>query len=293
VWKVKYRWLYYTVLRAFEQAHSADAAHDLDQKQVSGTLNYLSQEIRELRGELSNLVAANASLAAVCSDETRQRLALAEQVTSLLQIVSGLQGPGQQLPTPHAIAVATATMSQPAPAAATATPPPNLKTGLPLAALVDECDTVIGQFAHVPALWDAIQLRDGLEAQLEAVERIGDDYELIGTLGEQLLTLRQKVAEQPLSEEDYVTLADRHELLVQKVINTCATLARAKAYADVKLLGAKLKELKALDVSALPQSWANDPVQPPAPPTTVKEGEDDGANDPVYVPSATDETTIA
>jgi hypothetical protein len=283
VWKVKYRRLGYTVLRAFEQAHSADAAHDLDQKQVSGTLDYLSQEIQELRGELSNLVAANASLAAVCSDETRQRLALAEQVTSLLQIVSGLQGPGQQLATTQAIAVVTAGTPGPAPAAATATPPANLKTVMPLVALVDECDTVIGQFAHVPALRDAIQLRDGQEAQLEVAEKIGEDYELIGTLGEQLLTLRQKVAEQPLSEEDYLTLADRHEVLVQKVTNTCATLARAKAYADVKLLGAKLKELKALDVSALPQSWANDP----------EEGEDDGANDPVYVPSATDETTIA
>jgi hypothetical protein len=260
---------------------------------VSGTLKYLSQEIQELRGELSNLVAANASLATLCSDETRQRLALAEQVTSLLQIVSGMQGPGQQLATTQAVAVAMATMPRPAPAAAPTRPPANLTTGLPLAALVDECDTVIGQFAHVASLKDAIHLRDGQEAQLEAAERIGDDYELIGTLGEQLLTLRQKVAEQPLSEEDYPTLADRHEVLVQKVINTCATLARAKAYADVKLLGAKLKELKALDVSALPQSWANDPVQPPAPPTTVEEGEDDGANDPVYVSSATDETTIA
>jgi hypothetical protein len=260
---------------------------------VPGTLKYLGQEVQELRGELSNLIAANAALAAVCSDETRQRLALAEQVTSLQQIVSGLQSPGQQLATAQAIAVATAGTPRPAPAAAPTPPPANLTTWPPLAALVDECDTVIGQFAHVPALWDAIQLRDGQEAQLEAVERIGDDYELIGTLGEQLLTIRQKVAEQPLSEDDYLTLADRHEVLVQKVINTCATLARAKAYADVKLLGAKLKELKALDVSALPQSWANDPVQPPAPPTTVKEGEDDGANDPVFVPSATDETTIA
>jgi hypothetical protein len=283
MWKVKYRWLCYTVLRAFEQAHSADAAPDPEQMQVPGTLKYLGQEVQELRGELSNLIAANAALAAVCSDETRQRLALAEQVTSLLQIVSGMQGLAQQLATTQAIAVATAGTPRPAPAAAPTPPPANLKTGLPLAALVDECDAVVTQFAHVASLKDAIQLRDGLEAQLEVAEKIGDDYELIGTLGEQLLTLRQKVAEQPLSEEDYLTLADRHEVLVQKVTNTCATLARAKAYADVKLLGAKLKELKALDVSALPQSWANDP----------EEGEDDGFYDPVYVPSATDETTIA
>jgi hypothetical protein len=116
---------------------------------------------------------------------------------------------------------------------------------------------------------------------------------LVGTLGEKLEALEVKITEQPLSEEDYLTLSDRHAALVQKVTEVCRKLTKDKAYAEVKVLGAKLQELKALDVSILPQSWTEDPVQPLALSTTAEAGEDDGANDPVYMPPTTEEVTLA
>jgi hypothetical protein len=152
---------------------------------------------------------------------------------------------------------------------------------------VSECDTVVAQFAHVPTLRGAILQRAKLQKELEAAEAAGDDFVLVGTLGERLEAQCLRIAEQPLSEEDYLTLADRHEALVLKTAAICRELAKSKAYADVKMLGAKLQDLKALDVSALPQSWSNDPVQPPAPPApgvTAEEEEEEWAYDPVYVP---------
>jgi myosin heavy subunit len=180
---------------------------------------------------------------------------------------------------------------------ATAPPPPPAPTSasdsLAAAEVGGECDSIIAQFAHVPALRNAIQQRAELQAQLEAAEA-GDDFVLVGTLGEQLDALNLKVVEQPLSEEDYLTMFERHAALVQKVTDTCRELTKSRAYAEVKILGVKLQELKALDVSALPQSWANDPAPPPTPPApTAEEGEDDCANDPVYVPPHADEITLA
>jgi DNA repair exonuclease SbcCD ATPase subunit len=182
---------------------------------------------------------------------------------------------------------------------ATAPPPPPAPTSasdsLAVAQVGSQCDAVITQFGHVPALRNAIQHRDELQAQLEAAET-GDDFVLVGTLGEQLDALNLKVVEQPLSEEDYLTMFERHAALVQKVTDTCRELTKSRAYAEVKTLGVKLQELKALDVSALPQSWANDPVLPPArpaPSTSAEEGEDGCANDPVYVPPHAGEITLA
>jgi hypothetical protein len=280
---------------------------------------------------LSSLTAANASLTALCEDEKRQRLDQTEQVASLQQqlterdktvtdMQTRLQMANEELLAAHQALSREATVKAERESAqqelarlssvvadleqrlaatravAPAPPPlpalPSASNSLAAAEVGSECDAVITQFAHVPAFRDAIQQRDELQAQLEAAEQ-GDDFVLVGTLGEQLGTLVLKVVEQPLSEEDYLTLAGRHATLVRKVTETCRELTRSKAYAEVKLLGAKLHELKALDASALPPSWANDPAQPPAPAATAEEGEDDGANDPVYVPPHTDETTLA
>jgi hypothetical protein len=104
---------------------------------------------------------------------------------------------------------------------------------------MDDCDVIVVQLPLAR-----------LRAQLAAAEKC-EDYELVGTLGEQLVT-----APHPLSEEDYLTLAERHEALVQKVTTACQELTRAKAYSDVKVLGAVLKELKSLDVSGLPLTGA-------------------------------------
>jgi DNA repair exonuclease SbcCD ATPase subunit len=151
------------------------------------------------------------------------------------------------------------------PAPASTAEPAKLAADLARTALMSECDTVITQFVHVPVLMDALQQRDQLQAQLEAAEMAGEDYELLGTLGVQLETLKVRVTQLPLCEESHATLAVRPQALVQKLTAACEALATTKAYAELKFLGAKLNELKGLDASALPQPWINDPVLLPAP----------------------------
>jgi myosin heavy subunit len=151
------------------------------------------------------------------------------------------------------------------PAPASTAEPAKLAADPARTALMSECDTVITQFVHVPVLMDALQQRDQLQAQLEAAEMAGEDYELLGTLGVQLETLKVRVTQLPLCEESHATLAVRHQALVQKLTAACEALATTKAYAELKFLGAKLNELKGLDASALPQPWINDPVLLPAP----------------------------
>jgi hypothetical protein len=226
--------------------------------------------VLRLRQELSSLTAANASLVALCEEEQRQRLMLTEQVAFLQQDWSRLSDRLEA----QAQAVVNLPVAAPQPvimrgkrlAGEQALEPTQPAVDDPLLRpLVGECDSIMAQFAHVPALRDAIQQRDELQAQLEAAEE-GDDFVLVGSLGEELDALNLKSDEQPLSEEDYLTMFDRHVALVQKVTETCRELTKAKVYAEVKLLGAKLQELKALDVFVLPQSWASDPELPPARP---------------------------
>jgi hypothetical protein len=131
-----------------------------------------------------------------------------------------------------------------------------------LAVLVRECDTVATQFAFVPALKAALERRETLKAELGAAENAGDNFVLVGTLGEQLLALAKDTARLPLSEEDYLTLAARHATAEQRLIQRCKELVTAKAYAEVKALGAKLQELQALDVTALPPAGSDCPACP-------------------------------
>jgi hypothetical protein len=168
------------------------------------------------------------------------------------------------------------------------TPAELLNMRLGATALVGECATIVTQLGQVPALRDAIQQRDALQAELEAAEKASSNFVLVGTLGEQLEAQQLQVTQQPLSEERYHTLRDSHASLVQKLIVTCRGLAEVKAYTQVKALGAKLQQLKALDLSTLPRrveegedDGANDPVH-----VDPEDDQDDGVNDPVYVPPA-------
>jgi N-acyl-D-aspartate/D-glutamate deacylase len=165
---------------------------------------------------------------------------------------------------------------------------------------VGECDAVIAQFAYVPALRDAIRQRDELQREYIALKAAKTEFKASVRVGKALQAAKEAVAQLPLSEEDYQTLADRHTALVQKTTAACEDLLAEDDLDALDTLASKLEELQALDVSALPQSWANDPVQPPAPPaasapppTSAEEGEDDGANDPVYVPPHAGEITLA
>jgi serine/threonine protein kinase len=112
-----------------------------------------------------------------------------------------------------------------------------------------ECDGVIAQFSHVPALRKAIQQRDELHAQLEAAEE-SEDYQLATKLARETASLQKLIALQPLSEEDYLMLPDRHAALVLKLAQQCEELVKATNWAALKALAAKLEQLKALDVRA-------------------------------------------
>jgi hypothetical protein len=121
------------------------------------------------------------------------------------------------------------------------------------AVLLGECDTMISQFAQVPVLRDAILHRDALQRDLDALNA-ETNFTEIASVGTAHLAAMAAVRQQPLSEEDYLKLKDRHAALVQKVTLTCEVLADAEDYDAVTVLGVKLNELKALNVSALPSS---------------------------------------
>jgi hypothetical protein len=114
--------------------------------------------------------------------------------------------------------------------------------------LLVECERVLQQVACAPqrsAMTQRILTeRSHLDAALAA-----DDFEQVLALGMQLQSLQQESAQLPLSEEDYLTLADRHAALVLRVVERCTELALAKEFAEVTVLGAKLSELRA---AALP-----------------------------------------
>jgi hypothetical protein len=150
--------------------------------------------------------------------------------------------------------------------------------------LAAKCNALFTQFANSTHTREAIQHRDELQNTVTALRAARSDFIAVGQAGKALKAARAVIAQLPLSEEDYLTLADRHAELVQKVTTTCAELADAGEIDTVDSMAATLKELQALDVSALQQSCANDPVPPPAPPAV--KGEEGRANDPAYVPPA-------
>jgi hypothetical protein len=182
--------------------------------------------MQQLRDQVtsSSPAATDTMLTAALEEERRQRLALAEQVTSLQQEVASLmvrldartptadvlQAP-QQATNAHADGcVAGQALVVRAIAGAPALEP--MKPAIDpeqREALVDECDAVIAQFAHVPALKDAIQQRDELQKEFSALKSSKIDYKTSVQVGRSLKAAKEAVAQQPLSEENYVTLTDR------------------------------------------------------------------------------------
>jgi hypothetical protein len=155
--------------------------------------------------------------------------------------------------------------------------------------VVVEWDALVTQFTYAPRTREAILGRNELQNTLTVLKAAKSDFAAVGQAGKALRASIAVLAQLPLSEEDYLTLADRHAALVQKVTAACAELADTGEFDALVTLAIKLEELQALDVSALPQPWANGPVLPPAlsaPTTTAsaEEGKEDGANDPVNVP---------
>jgi hypothetical protein len=203
---------------------------------------------------------------------------------------------GASIPAPPA---PRADSGLPAPASAapaTAGQGDGVKLSAVISAQVAECDAVIAQFAHVPTLREAIQLRDQLHKEFAALNAAKTNFMEIARVGTAHKAAIAAVLQLPLSEEDYLTLAGRYAALVQKVTAACAELADAGEFDSLVVLAAKLEELKALDVFILAHTGDNDPVYAPA--TTAANSiavceEDDGTHDPVHVPLDADETTIA
>jgi hypothetical protein len=131
-----------------------------------------------------------------------------------------------------------------------AAPPPHV-------VLLGECGTVITQFAHVPTFRDAMQQRDALQRELATLDAAdGEEIVRVGTAHKAAIAA---VLQQPLSEEDYLTLSGRHAALVQKVTVMGLEMADTGEFDAVELLGAKLNVLRKLDVSALPQPSSEPP----------------------------------
>jgi hypothetical protein len=83
----------------------------------------------------------------------------------------------------------------------------------------------------------------------------------VGHVGKARKTAIAEVTQQPLSEDDYLTLADRHADLARSVMEGCRALVDAEDYETLEVLAAKLEELRACDMSVLPQAGGPDAVK--------------------------------
>jgi hypothetical protein len=110
------------------------------------------------------------------------------------------------------------------------------------------CDAVAAQFVHVPALVNAIQARDALELELIDLKHDGSNIKAMVRVGNALKAAKAAVAQQLLSESDYLTLTGRHAALVQEVKDQCSRLAEAANYEALEALEVKLAELSVLSV---------------------------------------------
>jgi hypothetical protein len=155
-----------------------------------------------------------------------------------------------------------------------------------LPVLLKLCTVLVQQAADAPQCRDIIQQISSLRAQYDAKLAAGQDFLLVAKLGTQLQGLEKKSAQLPLSDEDYLTLAARHAALVQRVTEQCRELTRAKDYAALGPLSAKLQELKALDLSWIAGTSKEDDGENDPAVVAIRSDEDDGANDPLMELSA-------
>lgn len=126
--------------------------------------------------------------------------------------------------------------------------------------LIDVCDALLAQAALAPARLAATQRLNALQLELAAADAAGTDFELIAQLGKAVKAARLECAQLPLSEADFLSLAERHAALVERVTAQCRELREQEDFDALGTLGAKLKALRAVDVSALPNPADSDPV---------------------------------
>jgi predicted ATPase len=91
----------------------------------------------------------------------------------------------------------------------------------------------------VPALQNAIHSRDELHREITQLRNIGSNFKDIVRVGKALQAAKAAVALQPLSEEDYLTLAEKHTAVVEDVTYQCERLADAEDYDALEALEAQ------------------------------------------------------
>jgi hypothetical protein len=176
--------------------------------------------------------------------------------------------------------------------------------------LVHECKVLVWEYQRVLSLSDAIEQKEKLQREYAALVGTTTDFTLLGRLGNSLggaNTASERLHWRGC-EVDCLTLPGRLSSLVQSVTARCRQLAYSGDYDTLATLAAKLDELKALERAAPPRAWFVGPLRPPgvahctptahtadaiaavavagveAAPMPSEEGDEDCANDPVYVP---------
>jgi hypothetical protein len=119
--------------------------------------------------------------------------------------------------------------------------------GVSVPRILAGCERVLQYIRDAPQRGDLLNKMLLLHEQLQAAFAF-EDFESVACHCTQLQALQQQSAQLPLSEEDYLTLGDRHADLVQRVTEKCKQLAAAKDFTSVTALGAKLSELRAAAV---------------------------------------------
>jgi hypothetical protein len=137
-------------------------------------------------------------------------------------------------------------------------------------AVAAECDTVLSQLQHVPAREELNRRLRALEAEYAELRVENEDFTRMAVVGKEVRALAAESTQLPLSAADYLTLGDRHALLVRQLTALCTQLADLQDFEALQVWGNRLNALKAADVSFLPNRSGDGngiAVRPPAIPT--------------------------
>lgn len=141
-----------------------------------------------------------------------------------------------------------------------------------VATITTDCETMVALFSLLAQRNAMILDIENLRLQRNAAAASGD-FAVAAQLGH-----RRKILEQqplPLSEEDYLTLRDRHAALVRRLLDLCQCLFEKEDDNTLAVVSELKRRIESLDLSTLPPSGSHDPVllNPSAPPPFKTEHE--------------------
>jgi hypothetical protein len=108
-------------------------------------------------------------------------------------------------------------------------------------ALVDDCDAFV---AHLTRAHTFLEHSKQLTELMNLFAAADPDFRAIAAASKALAVA--------MTEEEYFTLRDKHAALLDRVTAKCIELEQAHEFGLLIVLGAKLKELQAQDLSGLP-----------------------------------------